>query len=474
MNPPAGRPGQSPKVPGFSVSLLGIAPTKSAEPGTPLPPDVLADVIRVEVTQVNTGLAQYTITLNNWFLGTPADRRNASAAAIAAAGPTERMTPSSSPFWPRFKYNDFALLKFGQRLRVDMRYWPGEKNAQPGVPSAQDWTAMVSGPITDMRFSFATGQGAQLTVSGEDDLSVLKDKQNKRVPMDKKAEVSIVKQVLGLANLNLNVATPKVDYPHFVTDDSQGIEEAVQSGQSWLDLINKLAERLDFEVFAEFKDPPPPAARSSSFTPPPLEFHFEPYRGRAPYDEQKRPVYRLDRERNLLEFNPTIKVGDQYSVAEVRGRHRDPQLAREVLGTATHDIVNDELQRDPSLDGPLQTGPQVRSFFFPSRESRFVVPNQTNMDEMRADANAQAAIRKKARELFSIDVTAVGDPRIRPGRYVEIRGMRPPFDGFYYVTKAVHTYGTDGLRTKITACRPGMELPNGGRFFEPTQQGGGQ
>jgi hypothetical protein len=263
------------------------------------------------------------------------------------------------------------------------------------------------------------------------------------------------------------MASPKVDYPQFVTDDAHGIQEAVQAGQSWLDLINKLAERLDFEVFAEFTE----RAGSQMPFPPPLEFHFEPYRGRAPFDPLQRALYRLDRERNLLDFSPTIKVGDQYSVAEVRGRHRDPLLANEVLGTATHEIVNDELQSDPALDGPLQTGPQVRGFFFPGRESRFSVPNQTNIDQTRADANAEAVIRKKARELFSIEVTAVGDSRMRPGRYVEIRGMRPPFDGFYYITKAVHSYGTDGLRTKLSACRPGMELPNGGRFFEPRQAG---
>ena len=37
--------------------------------------------------------------------------------------------------------------------------------------------------------------------------------------------------------------------------------------------------------------------------------------------------------------------------------------------------------------------------------------------------------------------------------------MRPPFDGYYYVTQTVTTFGSDGLRTRLTACRPGMELP---------------
>ena len=473
---------QPPKVPGFSVSLLGDEPIAGSEPGKPLAFDVLADVRRVEVTQVNTGQSHYTITFNNWFLETPDDpRASKSVDNVQAAGPVKRTTLSKSPFWPRFKYNDFSLLKFGQRLRIDMRYWPGTKDAQPGGPSSQDWVAMVSGPITDMRFSFATGQGAELTVSGEDDLSVLKDKQDRRIPLKPKAEVGLVKEVLGLAKLALPLAEPPSGYKGsvFVKDDSHGINEAVQSGQSWLEFINKLAERLDFEVFAEFKQAPPtqgPAQPGSppSF-PPPLEVHFEPYRGRVQYDEDQRSIYRIDRERNLLDFNPTIKVGDQYSVTEVRGRHRDPQLAQEVKAEATHDVLKDELQRDPKLDGTLKTGPEVRATFFPSRPSRFVVQNEPNMDPTRADAKAQAVLRKKARELFTIDVTIVGDPRVRPGRHVEIRGMRPPFDGFYYATTVVHTYGGDGLRTKITASRPGMELPPNvatGRVLEPTQDKG--
>jgi hypothetical protein len=465
--------GQTPKAPSVRVSALGPTPMAGPEPGAPLPPDVLGDVLRVEVTQVNTGLSQYTIVLNNAFLTLPAERRTMNPGALAASGPVERLTPANTPFWPRFKYNDFVLLQFGQRLRIDMRFWPGDRAIAPGAPSSQQWVPMISGPITDMRFSFATGQGAELTLSGEDDLSILKDKQNKRVPMDRQGEVSIVQQVLQQAQLNLTFAEPAVEYPDFVTDDSQGIQEAVQSGQCWLDLVNKLAERLDFEVFAEFADSPPvpsPPGADQLSPPPALEFHFEPYRARAPFDPVRRSVYRLDRERNMLEFNPTIKVGDQYSEAEVRGRHRDPQQAREVLGNATHDILDDELQVDPALDGPLSTGPEVRSSFFPGRESKFVVPNQTNIDEVRGSAYAEAAIRKKARELFSIDVLAVGDPRIRPGRHVEIRGMRPPFDGFYYITKVVHSFGTDGLRTRITASRPGMELPNGGMYFEPSQQ----
>src|SRR5207253_7616545 len=134
----------------------------------------------------------------------------------------------------------------------------------------------------------------------------------------------------------------------------------------------------------------------------------------------------------------------------VKGRHRDPLLAKEVNGKATHTILGDELHVDPALDGTVKSGPEVREQFFGGRANKFTAPNGSNLDEVRADWAAKAIIRKKARELFTIDATTVGVPRIRPGNHVEIRGMRPPFDGFYYITRTVHTFGTDGYRTKIT------------------------
>lgn len=448
----ADRPGTTYYVPGVRVVKLGPTLRSSGEPGDLLAKDVLGDLVRAEVTRVNTGASQYTLTFNNWFLSTAQDRSQHSD-DLGAGSPREAVDGTTDvPFWPRFKYNDLAVLRFGDRVRIDMRYLPEPTGgARTSGQDEQSWTPMVSGPITDIHFSFAGGQGAQLTVSGEDDLSALKDKLDKRVPMDRRAEVSIVKQALAKVDYPLSVAAPLVDYPDFVTDDGQGIQEALAAGQSVLEFIQKLAERLDFEVFLEFEAFDTPAA--------PLNFHFEPYRGRARPVEALRPVFRLDRERNLLDFNPTIKVSDQYSKVEVKGRHRDPLLAKEVKGEATHTILADELHVDSSLDGALKSGPEVRAAFFKGRENKFTVQNQSNLDDVRADWSAKAVIRKKARELFTIEATTIGVPRLRPGGHVEIRGMRPPFDGFYYVTKTVHTFGADGYRTKITASRPGMELP---------------
>jgi len=447
------RPGMSFYAPEVRVSKLAASLQASAEPGTVLPRGVLGDLMHAEVTRVNSGLSQYTLTFNNAFLSTAQDRQQRFD-DLGAGNPRELLGAKDLPAWPRFKYNDFAQLCFGDRLRVDMRYMPepGSTSLDPDATGA-GWTPMVAGPITDIRFSFASGQGAQITVSGEDDLSRLKDKHRGRVPMNRRAEVSIVRQVLEKVQYPLKIANPLVKYPDFVLDDTQGIDEALADGQSPFDLIQKLADRLDFEVFLDFGQP------SASVPVPPLEFHFEPYRGRAKPNEHLRSAYRIDRERNLLEFSPSIKVVDQYSRVLVKGRHRDPLLATEVKGEASHQILSDELHIDTSVDGPLTSGPELREKWFGGQPNWTSLPNQTNLDEVRADWAARTAIRKRARQLFAIEVQCVGGPRIRPGNHVEIRGMRPPFDGFYYVTRTVHTLGTDGYRTRITATRPGMPAP---------------
>jgi hypothetical protein len=117
--------------------------------------------------------------------------------------------------------------------------------------------------------------------------------------------------------------------------------------------------------------------------------------------------------------------------------------------------VADELHGGPTI----KTAGQVRDHFFTDRPNCGVINNAPNLDPVRANRKAELMMRRKAREFLTIDVTTIGQPRLRPGQHVELTGMRPPFDGFYYVRQVVTTYGTDGLRTKVIAARPGMELP---------------
>lgn len=113
----AGRPGRSLFVPEVRLSKLGRT-ARGREPATVLE-DVHFDVVQTEVTRVNTGAGQFAITLNNWYDTLPADRRGGEQ-------PAGRSEPRANgrPLMPRFKYNDFQRLGFGDRVRIDLRYWP--------------------------------------------------------------------------------------------------------------------------------------------------------------------------------------------------------------------------------------------------------------------------------------------------------------------------------------------------------------
>src|SRR5581483_10338590 len=324
-----------------------------------------------------------------------------------------------TPEWPRFKYNDFALIAFGQRLRIDLRYWP-EQASSNGSPAG--WVPMIAGPVTDMRFAF--GSGATVVVSGEDDLSKLKDRREGRHEFGARGERDLVTQVLSLAEFPLSsLATPRVEWPSFATE-SDGPAEAIDDGQSYLEFLQRLADRLDLEVFVEFADLGNPDGG--------VELHVEPARSAQPPDAQPGGVYVVERGKNLMSYTPTIKVVSQFSEVRVRGRNRDRENTDPIDARAEADALRDELHdRNPEA----ASAPDVRAHFFPDRPNPLVLPNQTNLDHERGRHLAAVTMRRGARELFAIEGKTIGLPRLRPGGYVEIRGLRPPFDGLFYVTR---------------------------------------
>jgi hypothetical protein len=448
-------------VPGFRVTKLPATVNSAAQPGTALPDDIIGDVVQAEVTRVCSGASQFSFTLNNYIATTTSTSPTKGAGGATVLTPTS-LSGGTQPGYPPWKYNDFSLISFGDRLRIDMQDWRDpstERRLSNTATYDKTWVPMVSGPVTDMRFEFSSGSGARVTVSGEDDLSQLKDHYCTRKTFPEVPERQIVNEVLKLAHYPLtSVADPQVPWPSFADYGAKGIVESILDGQSYLDFLQKLADRLDCEIFLEFSDLT--VATSA------LEFHFEVSRCRVTPDQSAGDVFVLNRDRNLIEFSPSIKVVDQPSNAEVKGRDRDRNNPIMVTGTANPKtdptLLKDELHPDDSSSPPqaLVSGPLVRAHFFPNRSDNCASnPNTPNMDQARATVLAQAQLRRKAREFFTIEGTTVGLPRLRPGNFVQIKGMRPPFDGFYYVTKTVHSYGADGMRTKFSARRPGMVLP---------------
>jgi len=451
------RPGQTYFTPGVRVMRL----SKMPHPG----PDVEAqeivelrqDIISVTVIRPCTGAAQYCIVLNNWFDSLPRDRNQ-------GVGPREEMGPDKEPVFPRFKYNDFKVLDFGMRLRIDMRYFPdAESTLSTSDQQAQKFVPMISGPISDMHFTFSDRDGARVEVCGEDDLCLLKNKNPEKKDYWAVPEKQIIEDVLKRANFPLPLAKPRIPWPPFTESEGRALAEAHFEGQSFLDYLKKFAERWDFEVFIEYVSLDDPNSG--------LEFHFEPCRCRTPPDKTFREVYKVERGKNLIEFKPDLHVVDQSTSVTFRGHDKSWQTPETVMATspknpnpllpvpnppANPDPVADELHIDPEQgDEALTSGPEWRRQKFGLNP--YTLINQKGIDKERAQVMADACYRKLARNFLKINpAVTIGLPRLRAGKYAEFRGMRPPFDGFYYVENSTHTFNDDGLRTTFVARRPGM------------------
>jgi hypothetical protein len=429
--PVAARPGQTYFVPGVRIMRLG--PLKPGpEAGVQLL-EIEPDILGVSVTLVNTGSGQYCITLNNWFDTLPRDRE----LGTHPSGDGRELTKGGQPLWPRFKYNDFSVLNFGMRLRIDMRYWPDAENTlSRSDQQAQAWVPMISGPISDMRFSFSNTEGATLMVCGEDDLCPLKNKNPGKVDYWAVPEKQIVDDVLKRLPYPLPVELPEREWPKFTESSAKALAEAHFEGQSFLEYLTHFAERMDFEVFVEF--------RSLDKADSGITFHFEPGG-------------------NLSEFVPDLKVVDQYTSVTVVGRDHVQTSPNKIVKTAPPgptppEPLDDELHRDELRgDPPLVSGPEWRRRLFGPNPATSI--NQRGVDDERAAVMADALYRQRARQFLKVECLTIGLPRLRAGKHVEIRGMRPPFDGFYYVEKAVHTYTEDGLQTRLTARRAGAPFP---------------
>ena len=230
---------------------------------------------------------------------------------------------------------------------------------------------------------------------------------------------------------------------------------ALNQGQTYLEFLQQIAKRYDCEIFVEFDD-----LESKQ---PSVHLHFEPARSRLPENAESPNCIVLRYGKNLIEFSPTFKVFDQYTDVTVQGRHRNRRRPEQVRSDSIRfGILDDELHLYNERNDPqLIAGPEVRSAYFGKTfgENIHQLPRQTNMDQERIQVMAEAVFRQKARELMTVVGTTVGIPTLRPGMYILIQDMHPPFDGFYYLEKTVSRYSASGFTTQFTARRPGMPLP---------------
>lgn len=428
---------------------------------------VAPDVVSCRVTLTCHGVGQVQITLNN------------------------QRAVDGKPVWPPWKYNDFsargsrsnaaeaglANLAFGRLLRVDFRYGDGT------------WIKMVVAQINDMQFSFPSSGGAQLMITGEDPLCRLKVKPEHDVTHERLQEEDIVTATVAAAYTGPSqarlayTADTSAQAPQQRTEPMRTLRHA--KSQTYFQFLNEMAERLDFELYTEFLDvragqgTGAAAAEGAIALDQEVALRFGLARsqrgvvgskrdGFDPAADAEAPAeihYELRWGRDLVEFTPRFKVFELPTTAEALGTNHGRRARARAQLTATElaSLMNAELPASPSYSFAMTHALDARTAFFgdlgngaENNESS----SGSNLDSARLKLQAQARFLKKVREFMTAETQVVGLPRLRPGQFVDIQGLRPPFDGYYYVTKTVHALDSGGYKTQVSLRRPGMQPPD--------------
>lgn len=392
------------------------------------------DLISVTLTQPCSGVGQAEITLNNQRF----DRAR-----------------TYKIFTPSWRYNALRSneIAFGSRLRIDMRY------GQDG------WTPMMLVRVTDIAFAFPSGAGASLTLKCEDLVSLLKIKPSSPIQSNPQHEADLVESELAMSGCGLEYVGPE---PRHLFSQTLG-EMTHRPDKSFLQFIQDLADRMDYEVFVEFDNPGAPLSGSGA-TQVPSKFHFVPSRCGTLGDPLP-----IAGGADVVDFKPAFKIWDLFTAAHVAGNVPRGRGAIDVTLTmdeAMSDRGHNELHTAPGGATPVsakearhrafETELAFQTFMAgPEIENNTTTINATAIDEERARMQGIAALRKSAREFLTADITTIGYPRLRPGMHINLTGYHAPFDGIYYVTQAVHALSASGYTTRISVRRPGMLDPAG-------------
>lgn len=370
------------------------------------------------------------------------------------------------PVFPPWKYNTLQQIQFGQRLRLDLRY--GDDPA---------WHKMIVARVTDLQFGFPQSGASQLTIIGEDLLSILKTKSDREKPYSNHKEDYIVRDVLVRSKANAlhlsfvgttagddPLKGPLVPWPEL--EPLRSITHAKDT--TYLQFLQNIADRMDFEMFVDFEDRLILDHREPTANDSDVKLHFEPSRSVVAPKDPLPLTWGTD----LIEFTPKFKVWEQLTEVTVAGTRHGTRRRHSYKIGATDKEVTKDLHDDPDYTIPGPRGPtpvklvaagEIRARYF-AKEVNGATPvppnpsaiSASNLDPDRIKLQAIAQLRKSMRDVLTADGATIGRPGLRPGIHVKIGGLYPPFDGLYYVTQTVHTFDANGYRTQFSLRRPGM------------------
>lgn len=325
--------------------------------------------------------------------------------------------------------NDQALLDLGKKLVVEV--------IPPGEPKSKI-ELLTEVEISAIEPTFLGGGASSLIIRGYNRSNRLHLGKHSRT-FTNRSDADIVREIASTVGLQADVDPTGVEYEYIFQNNLTNMEF----------LVNR-ASRIGYQVYADKE-----------------KLYFK-----KSDSTLAAAIPKLTLGEELSLFRPRVTTSQQASSVRVFGW--DAKGKKKVSAEAR---PNDQLKQG----GMQQTGSNITGKQLElDRFSAVIVDAPiSSIDE--ANAIATGLMNDIGYQFQEADGTCTGNPEIRAGRKIELKGLGERFNGNYFVTSAQHIYDSSGYRVEFSISgrqpntmqhllRPtnGQALGRGERFYGVT------
>ena len=288
-------------------------------------------------------------------------------------------------------FEDDRILRLGEAIAL----YSGDETAPQEI---------FRGLITGLEAKFPENDAPQLIVLAEDRLQ--------RGRMIRRTQVHLNASIADLARQLAN----QLDLNPVITGLGESMGPQVQLDESDLAFLRRLLRRYDgdLQVVGD-------------------ELHV------SPRGEVRRGALELQLHSQLRQARVLADLAHQTTEVTIAGW--DASQGRRIVGRSRGG------QAGP---GRGRTGAQVLQRTLGDRHHH--IAHLAASSEAEAQALADAAFDAEARRFVCVEATAEGNPTLRVGSHVRLRGMGDRFDNTFYVTRTCHRFDlTRGYETDFEA-----------------------
>lgn len=342
-------------------------------------------------------IANYTVALNGTELS------NELMAAIQGINLEEEINLPTM-FTLKFNIVDFAN---GNWRGIDLDVFkPGDSvKIKMGMDSLKE---MMTGEIAALDLTF--GEHSIMEIRGFDKLYRLKFGTRRRSFKDMK-DSDIASSLASEGGLSAQVDDTGTVHPYLF-----------QNNMSNYDFLLDRAKRIGYEILNDDKT-----------------FIFR------KSQENKAPGMTLEYGLDLDSF--TIQLKTLYEGSEIEVKGWDIKKKNEITATATSGS-------ETTTMGGQESGYQLSQNSFD--ESPVAIINEAVVDATDAENISKARYNAILKEFINGEGTCGGNPDIRAGSTLDIRGIGDRFSGTYYVIAATHSIDQQGYITTFKVRRTGI------------------